>query len=187
MVYLSAQVEGEKDDLKLLLKKSPTGTSPMRVASGTAREALFYSKFSAKLGSIVSKAYWCHADMETGEMAILMECLQDCVPSGVFFGKGNPNNWGISEEKFNELIKGNPSALTITRHAFSFYAKMHATYWNPIELLRDNAFDWLNGHDRINGRGEGKFTEAHAISRNGWDKMLPAITTGDHSWRCPSA
>lgn len=102
MVYLSAQVEGEKNDLKLLLKKSPTGTSAMRVASGTAREALFYSKFSAKLGSIVSKAYWCHADMETGEMAILMECLQDCVPNGVFFGKGNPNNWGVSAEKTRE-------------------------------------------------------------------------------------
>ena len=179
MVFIQVEYsDGEKE--KLLLKKSPDGVSPMRVAAGTAREALFYSNFSQKLGTMVSKTHWTYADMKAGESAILMECLNDCVPSGVFFGKGNPNNWGLSAEKYDELIKDNPDALTVTKQAFAIYANMHATYWCPVDILKDDGFSWLNGHDRLSGQGMDRFKETQAVSHDGWIKMLPAITAGNH-------
>eukprot|EP00605_Chrysophyceae_sp_TOSAG23-4_P001234 GSChrysophyteH1.ASY1.ANO1.1345.1 assembled CDS len=180
MVFLDVIFADGDEKVPILLKKSPTGTSSMRVAAGTAREALFYSEFAENLRPHVSKAFWSYADMKTGEMAILMECIHDCIPSGTFFGPANPNNWGLVDGKIDDLCKGNPNALIVTEKAFAIYARMHAKYWRPSYLLKDERYFWLNGHDRLNGAGRENFHTTHEISRAAWLAMVPAITDGSH-------
>jgi hypothetical protein len=171
----------------VLLKKAPEGKSDMRVLNGTAREAIFYAKFAPALEGLVAKSYWSHGDMATGEMAVLMECLPESLPAGVFFGSGNPNNWGI-KDKIDELCKGNPDAVEITKKSFALYAKMHAEFWQSPDILNES---WLNGYDVKKGEGKERWLGAHDLSKNGWEKHFKDIQAGtsyiewdDHLVKC---
>lgn len=71
------------------VKTSPKELTQQRVVLGTAREAMFYNDFAPRLGLAgVPKSYYAEADMATGAMLVILECKQNAVPAGVFFGPG---------------------------------------------------------------------------------------------------
>ena len=108
----------------------------MRAALGVAREAFFYNTFAADLAvANVPKCRYAHGDMANGEVTLLMEALEDALPSGTFFGAAQPNNWGV-KARLDELCAGNPGPEEITTGAFKLYAHMHAAYWQDTSLLQ---------------------------------------------------
>ena len=76
----------ESGEERALVVKSANG-SPFRATMGCAREAFFYTLLAPKLAiANVPTCYYAHGDMETGETLLLIECLENAVPSGTFFG-----------------------------------------------------------------------------------------------------
>ena len=113
--------------------------------------------------------------METGNMLLLLEALPDSVPSGVFFGASNPNNWSV-KDSIDELCAGNPSPKEMASTHFQIYAKMHATYWKSDELL---VKPWLNGSTWAKGEGEAQWQASQSMSREAWAKCEAAIEAGN--------
>ena len=173
IIFIDAKMASGKN-LPLIVKKSPDDLTQLRVATGTTREALFYQKFSTKLGDIVVKAYYTHANMETGEMAILMDCCVNAIPLGVFFGASNPNNWSV-KDKVEVMSEGNPGPKEASRAAFSLYAKLHGEYWQD-ESLKGKSF--LRCSDWSRGEGRAAWQGAQDMACGWWKAALQAIEAG---------
>ncbi len=56
------------------------------------------------------QVYFANGDRATGQKVVVMENLQDHVPAGVFFGPGNPNNWGLVDK-----VRARRAASTVPR------------------------------------------------------------------------
>eukprot|EP00928_Gymnodinium_smaydae_P044690 TRINITY_DN2980_c0_g3_i1.p1 TRINITY_DN2980_c0_g3~~TRINITY_DN2980_c0_g3_i1.p1 ORF type:complete len:414 (-),score=57.02 TRINITY_DN2980_c0_g3_i1:95-1336(-) len=158
----------EEQHVSLALKTTnATGPGKMEVARslGTPREGLFYAELAPQLAaSGIPKAWYAHGDLNTGEKLVLMECLNDAVPCGVFFGAGNPNNWGI-KEKLADMSRGNPTMQDISKCAFGLYAKMHARFWKDEDLLNKH---WLRGSEWLQGRNEDSWQAAQQLALDAW-------------------
>jgi len=184
IAFISAKLSGGQT-LPLIVKTS--SASPMRVRTGTAREALFYKEFSAQLAvgsdgndganadaGIVPRAYHADANMETGEMVVIMDCCKNAIPLGVFFGPTNPNNWSIAD-RIESMNEGNPGPKEASSTAFSLYAKLHGTYWED-ESLKDKTF--LRCSNWIQGKGKEEWQGAQDLGRGWWNDALKAIEDG---------
>jgi len=159
-------------DTVAMVLKTAAG-SPLRAAMGCAREALFYQEFAPQL--MVAKCFWAQGNMETGEAHLLLEALEDAVPSGVFFGAAQPNNWAI-KDKLETLCAGNPPPEVITVDAFKLYACMHATFWEDGTLLSK---PWLRGAGWAAGEGEARWMGAQAQAKGAWAKIRSSISSGE--------
>mmetsp|Transcript_31767 Transcript_31767/g.73969 ORF Transcript_31767/g.73969 Transcript_31767/m.73969 type:complete len:434 (-) Transcript_31767:6-1307(-) len=132
-----------------LVLKSATG-SPLRKTMGNAREACFYNELAAHLSvANVPTCFWA-SSLETGEVVLLLEALENAVPAGTFFGAAQPNNWAVAPQ-LKALCAGNPGPEAIAADAFTLYARMHGTYWQDAELLSK---PWLRGAAWHAGKGE---------------------------------
>jgi len=164
--------------LALVLKSA--GGSQLRAAVGNAREAFFYNEFAGQLTAAhVPKCFYAHGNLATGEVVLLMEALEDAVPSGVFFGEAQPNNWAV-REKLPELCAGNPGPEQITSDAFTLYARMHAVYWRDASLC---AKHWLRGAAWQAGTGEASWMAAQAQAQGAWARIRPSIESGNSAIR----
>ena len=162
------------DSLALVLKTH--GGSTMRVAMGCARAAFFYDAFSSSLKvANVPQYYYAYGDMSTGEVTILMQLLENSVPSGTFFGSAQPNNWGM-RDKLEAMCAGNPTPDEITADAFNLYARMHATYWQDSKLLTQ---PWLRASSWYAGSDEAAWQGAQAQAQNAWADIRAAISAGE--------
>ena len=162
------------ESLALVLKTAKG--SPMRVAMGVAREAFFYNTFSSSLKvANVPRCFYARGDMATGEVTMLMQLLENAVPSGTFFGSAQPNNWGV-KDKLEAMCAGNPTPDEITADAFTLYARMHATYWQDGKLLSK---PWLRASGWYAGNGEATWKGAQAQAQGAWAKLRAAITVGE--------
>ena len=158
-----------------LVLKTATG-SPLRVAMGVAREAFFYNTFSSSLTvANVPKCYYAHGDMATGEVTMLLELLENAIPSGTFFGSAQPNNWSVAD-KLEAMCADNPTPDEITADAFTLYARMHATYWQDGALLSK---PWLRASNWYAGSGEAAWRAAQAQAQGAWAKIRAAIAVGE--------
>ena len=158
-----------------LVLKSAKG-SPLRAAMGNAREAFFYNAFAANLAvANVPKCHYAHGDMDSGEVMILMEALEDAVPSGTFFGGAQPNNWAV-KDRLDELCAGNPLPHEITMDAFKLYAHMHAAYWADSTLLKT---PWLRAAAWYTGGGEHAWLRGQAQAKDAWATIRQSIAAGD--------
>mmetsp|Transcript_30458 Transcript_30458/g.96861 ORF Transcript_30458/g.96861 Transcript_30458/m.96861 type:complete len:397 (+) Transcript_30458:3-1193(+) len=167
---------GEK--LALVLKSAAENAlGANRVTMGCSREAFFYREFGDELAEVANLPRCFYADgcLETGALTLLLECLEGAVPSGVFFGPGNPNNWGV-KDKLAEMCVGNPSAQEVTDLHFALYARLHAAYWQSAELLEK---PWLRATDWMRGEGEASWNAAQEMARGAWGKCKAAIDAGE--------
>jgi len=186
-----AEAAGGKRAAMALKTTSSTGAGHLETAKslGTPREGLFYSQLGPELAEAgVPKAWYAHGDMATGEKLVLMECLEGAVPCGVFFGAGNPNNWGIGKDKLAKMTEGAPSMKEVSAHAFRLYARLHARFWRDKGLLEK---DWLRGADWAQGRGEASWMDAQRLASDAWaeqkallEKGEPAIQWDPHVVAC---
>mmetsp|Transcript_48226 Transcript_48226/g.155929 ORF Transcript_48226/g.155929 Transcript_48226/m.155929 type:complete len:169 (+) Transcript_48226:10-516(+) len=104
--FLDVVLASTGESLALVLKTA--AGSPLRATLGSAREALFYDAFGSSLEDAnVPRCFYAHGDMATGDTTLLMQCLENAVPAGTFFGGEQPNNWGV-QERLPELCAGNP-------------------------------------------------------------------------------
>jgi len=162
------------ESLALVLKTA--AASPARAIRGVAREAFFYKEFSLSLKvANVPKCYYADGDMATGEMTLLLELLENGVPSGTFFGGAQPNNWGV-RDRLEALCAGNPTPDAITADAFALYARMHAAYWRDGALL---SRPWLRASAWHAGDGEVAWAAAQAQAQTAWSNIRAAITAGE--------
>lgn len=177
--------------INLVLKTIPENKLATSIALGTAREALFYSELAGKLGSAMPKMWYAHGTMETGAKVILMECLEDAVPVGVFFGPSNPNNWDF-RDKLEAFSLGNPTPEQVSADAFCLYAQLHASFWLDESVLD---LPWLRGVEWKQNRGEASWQGAQKMAADAWkardaaavkwDEHLVAcldVSFGDVSW-----
>jgi hypothetical protein len=168
------------DTMKMVAKATAEENLERAAALGTAREALFYSELAPRLAtSGVPRAWYAAGKMETGEMLILMEWLEDAVPSGVFFGAGNPNNWSVSD-RLTTLSVGNPSAEEISSQAFALYAKLHGEFFRDPSLLEK---PWLRGSEWLKGDGEGAWRTAQQMASDAWARLSAARRDGTSTIR----
>ena len=124
--FLDVVLASTGESLALVLKTA--AGSPLRATLGSAREALFYDAFGSSLEDAnVPRCFYAHGDMATGDTTLLMQCLENAVPAGTFFGGEQPNNWGV-QERLPELCAGNPPPEDVAADGFKLYARMHACY-----------------------------------------------------------
>lgn len=176
---------------------------------GLSREALFYNQLKSPqeqekqgkpfseenhvltlLNESIPNIYYSYGDYyKTGEKCIIMEDLNDnqqdqslqnnCIDSGILFGKGNPNNW---KRNIPELIKKAfsqsphniqhvPSSKEVALVTFCEIAKIHATYWKNDGLLTNDK-TWLRGQEWLQGKGKGSWESSQHIVRSLWKKYL---------------
>ena len=187
--YIDAKL-ASGETLALVLKTA--GSTPTRVAMGLAREALFYNELAPQLESAVGvpRSYFAAADMKTGEMLLLVECFEGAVPSGVFFGGGNPNNWSV-KDKLAELCVGNPTAEAVATENFRLYARLHGAFWKDASLLPK---PWLRGTSWMNGEGRQRWEGAQAMAVGAWAAIAKEREAGtsrlewdDHLVKCLDA
>lgn len=167
------------EGMALVLKTA--GSTPTRVAMGLAREAMFFNEFAPRLASAgVPKSFFATGDMATGEMLLLMECFEDAVPTGVFFGCGNPNNWTV-KDKLVDLCAGNPTAEAVAADHFKLYARLHGEFWNDHSLLSKK---WLRGTSWMNGDDRAKWEGAQSMAVSAWAAITKerAAGTSRLSW-----
>merc|ERR1712124_211120 len=113
--------------------------------------------------------------MSTGQMLALLECKENAVPAGVFFGSAQPNNWGIAEKEMTALCEGNPSPVEMSALAFGLYARLHGTYWRDSHLLRTS---WLRAADWYSGKGREQWEQAMKMSSDAWAAVKADIAAG---------
>ena len=83
-----------------------------------------------------------------------MENLSSHVPAGMFFGAGNPNNWGY-KDKLEGIVgaAGNPTTKKVAAECFSLHAKLHAKFWKCAETEESVlSLDWLQGSQWLKGK-----------------------------------
>jgi hypothetical protein len=108
--------QDQVDEIRMVVKAG--GATEQRAKLGIARAVHFYVEIAPTLVNVnIPTCYYAEGSMETGEMLLLLEDVSNSIPSGVFFGSGNPNNWAITE-KLPELCEGNPNAIETTIKAF---------------------------------------------------------------------
>jgi len=167
----------DDQQIAMVVKACAPGND-MKIAMGCAREALFYQKFSAQLVAAgVPTCYFGEGDMATGEMLMFMECIEDAVPAGVFFGAGNPNNWSV-KDKLQAMCEGNPTAKEVTTDAFRLYAHLHCSFWQHGDLL-DTA--WLRACSWYRGEEEEKWRAAQNMAMTPWASFTKAREEGTSS------
>lgn len=173
MVFLDvAMSNGEQ--IPMVLKTNPPGNG-MKIAMGCAREALFYNEFAAKLADAnVPVCYYAEGDMATGEMLILIECMENAVPAGTFCGAGNPNNWSV-KDRLEAMCEGNPTAEQITKDAFQLYARLHAKFWQDPKLF---AHDWVRASTWYQGIGMEGWNASQKQSADMWVALTKAQEEG---------
>jgi aminoglycoside phosphotransferase (APT) family kinase protein len=183
--YIDAELtSGEK--LAMVLKTA--GSTPTRKAMGLAREAFFFNELAPRLESAgVPKSYFATGDMATGEMLLLMECFEGAIPTGVFFGGGNPNNWAVKDQ-LPELCEGNPTAAAVATENFKLYARLHAEFWKDESLLLK---PWLRGTAWMVGEGQQRWEGAQAMASGAWAAIAKEREAGtsrlvwdDHLVKC---
>merc|ERR1711998_40314 len=158
----------------MVVKTSAPGNG-LKIAMGSAREALFYQEFATELRDAgVPKCYHAEADMATGEMLVLIECAEDAAPAGTFFGPENPNNWAVKDE-LKAMCEGNPSAEQISADAFALYAKLHTKYWQDTHLFSK---EWLKGSNWQQGEGETAWKAPQQMAAGAWAALNKAREEG---------
>eukprot|EP00929_Paragymnodinium_shiwhaense_P034259 TRINITY_DN18667_c0_g1_i3.p2 TRINITY_DN18667_c0_g1~~TRINITY_DN18667_c0_g1_i3.p2 ORF type:complete len:233 (+),score=39.91 TRINITY_DN18667_c0_g1_i3:319-1017(+) len=160
--------------LKLAMKSLGSSMLDTSIKLGLPREAFFYNDLSNRISDIVPTAYYAHGDMATGEKVLLMGCLEEVVPAGVFFGKGNPNNWALDIDR---LISdaGELSAEEVAKNCFLAFAQLHATFWKDAALLEKS---WLRASDWYRGEGQASFEAAQSMARDAWQELRAARADG---------
>merc|ERR1740121_3361786 len=139
-------------------------------------------KSKALIGGLLPEVLFAEGDMATGSKAILMEDLSTCVPSGRFFGSGNPNEWGKDLEKETKGFA--ISAAEVIAQAYSAAAKLHAAFWAGQALLprADSAeageFSWLRGSDWLAGRSRETWEGSQQGVKGNWDTLKAGIADG---------
>ena len=174
VVLESESGDGEEETVALVLKQSaPSAKGAML---GLAREAFFYKELAPSLSRAgVPRCYHAEGDMATGEVQMLIECLIDAVPAGVFFGAANPNNLAV-KDRIEELCAGNPSAVETTRLPFKLYAQLHSAHWQSTALFEKS---WLRGANWYRGEGEATWASAQKMARAGWDAATAQRLAGE--------
>ena len=163
----------DSEQFPMVLKTCPPGND-LKIAQGCAREAFFYNELAPQLGTAVPKCYFAEGNMATGEMLMLIECVEGAVPAGTFFGPGNPNNWGV-KDKLPEMCQDNPAADRVTADAFKLYAGLHSTYWQDDALLSK---DWLRAAGWHRGEDESSWVNAQKQAADAWSLVTKARTDG---------
>ena len=174
--FLDVVLASTGESLALVLKTA--AGSPLRATLGSAREALFYDAFGSSLEDAnVPRCFYAHGDIATGDTTLLMQCLENAVPAGTFFGGEQPNNWGV-QERLPELCAGNPPPEDVAADGFKLYARMHAAYWRDETLLSK---PWLRASDWYADCGEAAWRagQAQASGEGGG----PAALMDSISWR----
>merc|ERR1712232_896567 len=170
----------------VVIKFAGKATSRLRVSRvvmGLARSAYFYNELAMQLHfeeknkeweyPIIPKHFYAEGSMEDGSMLLILETLPNAVPSGVFFGPGNPNNWDISESSMRELNEGNPNAIEMCKQTFRLYARLHATFWNQTDLLDKS---WLRSVDWRQGKNRESWEASQAMASSAWETLKQEIT-----------
>eukprot|EP00808_Paulinella_micropora_P004938 g19010.t1 len=168
---------GEQGGLSLVVKQTAGTEQSMQTARhlGTPREALFYRDLARKLGKdVVPVCFYAAANMQTGHKTLLLENLADWVSAGLFFGKGNPNNWGLDLPALTRP-HGKPRPEQVAAAAFSLHAQLHASFWQDRRLL---ALPWLRAVDWLNGEGREKWEAAQQMAKAAWDSVGPHSADG---------
>ena len=132
---------------------------------GLPREAMFYERFADELDGVVPKCRYARGDMSTGRKFVVMEDLQGYVPMGIFFGKGNPNNWSV--EDFDELVKAyeDVTVESLVHSAFSLFMRLHAKFWCDRKLLQNQ---WLRGAKWMMGQERKSWQSAIDLAVSAW-------------------
>ncbi len=158
--FLIADVGGEA--VTLALKQTAPANLERSFALGNAREGLFYRHLAPHLSdACVPHAYTAGGNMQSGESLVLMERI-DGVPAGLYFGRGNPNNWAVGELPAAD----GPSAEELSAAAFTLYARMHGAHWRDLEALC--AMPWLRGAEWAAGQSEESWQRAMAMAADAW-------------------
>ena len=123
----------------------------------------------------IPSCYYAEGSMDTGEMLLLLENVNESLPAGVFFGPGNPNNWAI-KAKLPQLCEGNPNAVETTIEAFKLFARMHGKYWMDTTLIEKT---WLRATDWMQGENEISWKQAQTMQSSGWSKIKNQIENGE--------
>lgn len=153
----------------------------------------------------IPNIYYSYGDFyNTGEKCIIMEDmndnntttitmkqhqeqghrLQNCIDSGILFGKGNPNNWernipDLIEKAFSHKIPV-PSGKEVALTTFREIAKIHATYWKNDTLLLTNDKIWLRGQEWLQGKGRESWELSQEIVCTLWKKYLDSEVELNH-------
>jgi hypothetical protein len=172
--------DGQQHSLILKIREpNHTGASV-----GLAREAYFYTYFGPRVTSIIPKVLYSYGIFATGEKALLMENLSDCIQTGYFFGKHSPHNLkkdltsicGYEDHSAERVA----AMEVISEHAFEFAGRIGATYWNDRSLLDTT---WVRGNDWLRGQGEDTWLAAQGNAITGWKatkaKVAAAVTDED--------
>ena len=87
---------------------------------------------------------------------------------GIFFGKGNPNNWNVKD--FDTLVKAHKDVTveSLVRSAFSLFARFHAKFWCDRKLLKNH---WLRGAKWMIGQERKSWQSAIDLAVNAWDNL----------------
>eukprot|EP00306_Pavlova_sp_CCMP459_P019696 CAMPEP_0185202674 /NCGR_PEP_ID=MMETSP1140-20130426/51505_1 /TAXON_ID=298111 /ORGANISM="Pavlova sp., Strain CCMP459" /LENGTH=427 /DNA_ID=CAMNT_0027770133 /DNA_START=162 /DNA_END=1445 /DNA_ORIENTATION=- len=162
---------------ELVLKRTAPGREGTAISLGTAREGKFFALLAPKLAGLVPHAYHAYGDMATGAKEVLMERIPGSVPCGVFFGRGNPNNWGLTEAALDELVRGagGLTAMQVAAEAFTAYARLHARFWGDKVLL---GHQWLRGASWVQGKGRPEWEAAEMMAADAWADLKTAIEAG---------
>jgi hypothetical protein len=165
--------QDQVDEIRMVVKAG--GATEQRAKLGIARAVHFYVEIAPTLVNVnIPTCYYAEGSMETGEMLLLLEDVSNSIPSGVFFGSGNPNNWAITE-KLPELCEGNPNAIETTIKAFKLFAHMHGQYWMDNTLIEKT---WLRASDWMRGENEKSWKEAQAMQSSNWSNIKKQIGNG---------
>ena len=168
----------------LVVKLAPQQLPESRVFLGVAREAFFYAELAPALGDYVGNAAYTWGDLASGDMLLLLHEHEDAVPAGLFYGRGNPNNWKLSESSIVTLgtAVGSPTAVECSAACFSIYAKLHAAHWNDRVLLRSKM--WLRGSDwLLLHEGRSAWEACQAMAAGGWASAKATIAAGTGTLR----
>lgn len=172
-------IEAEEADssiTKLVAKTVPEEKRSLSVSLGLPREALFYANLAPSLGDAVPHCFHAHGDLETGEKLLLLECLEDHVPAGLFFGPGNPNNWGVDLAALG--VAADAPCERLAERSFEAFARLHARFWRDGALLSKR---WLRGAGWHQGEDQPSWEESQRLAREAWQKLSAALAQGTSS------
>uniref|UniRef100_A0A7S3K0I6 Aminoglycoside phosphotransferase domain-containing protein n=1 Tax=Aureoumbra lagunensis TaxID=44058 RepID=A0A7S3K0I6_9STRA len=166
------KVECEELDGKtmmLVLKKTGKGKEAHAIALGTAREGKFFENFGDDtfISSVIPKCYFSYGDLASGIKQVLMK-FEEGVPAGIYFGKGNPNNWAITDDEMATMNKNGKTPLEASECTFKLYARLHSRYWMDASML---SHEWLRGAEWIRGKGRDAWEKAQQLSADAWNEL----------------
>lgn len=143
------------------------------LASLCMATGLFYQHLASMLKDAgVLHAHAAFGCMKSGESLVLMACCRGAVPSGVHFGPGNPNNWGVALPAAGCGL----DVQSLSAEIFRLYARLHAAHWNATDGLR--LMPWLRGADWADGCGQATWEAAMAMAADAWVALGTARRDG---------